>query len=413
MDNILKLALPGLLVSVITVIYLIGWHAKKIAWQEIVIAPLIAILIGTLGKFFTESVMQSDTEYWGTWVIQARHQEDWTEWEEVTDYCTKTDSKGNTTTYACGSHIEYHYHPDVFSVVLHSNDEIIVDQSHYEELKSLYGPRQHERRSGHHDDYHRAKFRTGDGYLHVCTWPGSQQTFRPATVEKAWRNRVLAAKQSLFHFREVSKEEKTKFGIYDYPEIHTFYHQDPILGPNGPIGGRANEKLKEWNAKLGPEKQVKMFILLYYNQPYEAALIQESYWQGGNKNEFILCVGLDNANKPQWSKVISWSEDEDLKVRVQDFAASQKTLDLVKIVDFMVPAVRKQFHRKEFKVFDYLQVEPPTWAYILSFFLALLANVGFSYWAISNTFDHGDSLVEYVDDVTSNRPRWNKRYRRF
>jgi hypothetical protein len=83
------------------------------------------------------------------------------------------------------------------------------------------------------------------------------------------------------------------------------------------------------NALLGRKHQIRVWVLLYRDQPRDISKRQEALWKGGNKNELVICVGLNKANEFQWAEVFSWTKREDLKVSVRDYIQAQKKLDLV------------------------------------------------------------------------------------
>ena len=82
-----------------------------------------------------------------------------------------------------------------------------------------------------------------------------------------------------------------------------------------------------------------------------------NYWEGGNKNELVLNIGVDDENEVMWGYVFSWTEAEIFKVRVRDLITDQKKLNLGELVDKLYPLVESEWQRKHFKDFNYLQVQ--------------------------------------------------------
>jgi hypothetical protein len=111
-------------------------------------------------------------------------------------------------------------------------------------------------------------------------------------------------------------------------------------------------------------------------------------WENGNKNEFILCIGVDKEFNVEWANVFSWCEQELLKLEVRDFVLDQKKLNLEEVVGYMTTNVDRKFSRREFAEFSYLSVEPPFWGIMLTFFLTLAVDAGLAYWIIHN--EHHD-----------------------
>lgn len=394
------LVLPGLLVALVNAVILYKFWNRKITWWEVVIPAILAVVIGVGSKLTAQLVKTTDVEYHGGWGVASCHQEPWTEWREVhvDDYCTRTvpDGKGKTKTesYKCGSHIETKYtnHSELWWLEDSNGQSIATNKDDYQNLSQGVWKNK-SREDGHHGDYHRVKFGFnygGDGYLYKTKWPDTEETLVPTTTAHNYTNKVQAAEQSLFHFRTVDKEDIKNYGLYEFPGIHDYYRMQYLHGCDG---GReadlASQKLEIWNAKLGRQKQVQMRVLVFVDKPLEAAMGQEAYWQGGNKNEFIVCVGLNEKNQEvRWAYVISWTEEEKLKIQVRDFARSMKKFDPVSLVDFMAQAIQKDFVRKSFADFAYLKVVTPTWAYWVSFILCVLATIGIDVWVVKNSYDN-------------------------
>jgi hypothetical protein len=157
-----------------------------------------------------------------------------------------------------------------------------------------------------------------------------------------------------------------------------------VIGDSAADAKRSDRNFQYINALLGSKKEVRIFILIFVNQPVMAASYQEWYWSGGNMNEFIVCIGIDGQRNVKWCKPLSWTRNEMLKSRVKDFVQSQQKLDLKALGDYMTYWVDREFVRRDFKEFNYLTVEPPGWAVILTYFLTLAVNLGLSLWIIRN-----------------------------
>ncbi len=50
----------------------------------------------------------------------------------------------------------------------------------------------------------------------------------------------------------------------------------------------------------------------------------------------------------------------------------------------MVPLIQEKWQRKHFRDFNYLTVDPPTWAVILVYLLTIAASGGLSVWVVMN-----------------------------
>jgi len=152
------------------------------------------------------------------------------------------------------------------------------------------------------------------------------------------------------------------------------------------VSGKAQRKFQLINGYMGRSKQLRVWVLLFKNQPRDAGHLQEALWIGANKNEFVITIGVDSQYNVEWSHVFSWTETERLKIDTRYYVEEQEELDLVALADWLKPRLRKQWERREFAEFDYLKVEPPTWAVVLIFFLTILANVAVSAYVVMNQY---------------------------
>lgn len=393
----------ALIIPILTAIGLLIWFKHKTVWWEFMLPFLVSLICVSVAKWGTETLQTSDTEFWGGWATHAEYFERWNERVSCrhTKYCSRTrrDSQGRTSTVreACGNEHSYDVddHPAKW-VLYDSNEESqSISSQEFERFTKLWRDRRFV-------DLHRS-YHSVDGDKYVTKWnPSEDQTMIPITTKHTYENRVQAA-SSVLSFREV--ENAAELGLFEYPDLRGF-DQRAVLGNGGEHMAQADLLLRFWNAKLGRSKQVHMFILVFpAGSTLETGLNQESYWKGGNKNEFTLALGIDQFNKVTWAYVISWTDVERLKVDVREFALEQGTLDLVALIKYMVPEVQKRFERKPFADFSYLTVEPSGWAVVLSFLLTLLVNGGLSMWIIKNKHQE---LSWNRDDDASSGSSWSR-----
>jgi hypothetical protein len=176
------------------------------------------------------------------------------------------------------------------------------------------------------------------------------------------------------------------------------FNYNPMLGWSD---RKAVDRLRKWNSKLGAMKQVHMMVLVFIGKPVEAAIHQERLWGKGNKNEFILCIGIDNQKNIDWAYVISWTDVEILKHGLAQTVMGMP-FDMVAIVDTMAAQVRSRYRRKEFADFSYIKVRPTMRATIITYLITLLLTVGVSVFVVLNPFD--------LDNPTGQKFR-GRRYR--
>lgn len=342
-----------------------------------------SLIIVFTSKLIIEQIQTTSKEYRGSFISKVEYYEDWDEWIEQT--CTRTcccDSEGNncqTETYDC-SYVSYH--SAYWVITTTTNEKIRITESQYNQIKKIFG---NEVFLELNRDYH-----SDDGDCYYSYWDENDSLKSiPVTTLHTYSNKIKAADQSVFHFSDVNENDIIKYSLKNYPEINEGYKMKSILCDEKiPINrdelDDLDKKFQYINSKLGHKKQVRVFVLLFVNQPYEASLFQQSYWQGGNMNEFIICIGLDSINrKVKWANVISWTPVEILKTEIKRFIEGQDTLDLDKIANYTYVKIDEKFTRRDFKEFDYLDVEPPTWYIILIYIILILFNLFFGYYLIN------------------------------
>lgn len=363
----------SMIIPVGTLVYLLCCHRKDLIWQEVVILLAVPAVIIGIVKATAEFSQTRDTEYWGGWVVDTRHYEDWNEYIHKTcirSYPCGTDSNGNTKhcteTYDC-SYVDYH--PEYWEIRGSNEEKINISRERFELLCQKFGNKSFVELN--------RRYYTNDGDVYIGKWTKEEDLLEPIASIHTWENRVQASK-SVFKFPEVTD----KSGLYEYPDIQNSYRQSVVLGAiNQPTGVK---RMEYWNAVLGAKKKVRMYTLIYRNLPMQKAMDQQSLWMGGNKNELNIAVGLDNADAVQWAHVFSWSDIESLKVEAKNYIVGQSTFNLAAFADWLGPEVQKRWVKKNFHDFDYLSIDPSLWGIILAYVLSLAASLVTAYFVVNN-----------------------------
>ena len=371
----------AILIPIITAIVLFLLFKHKTVWWEFAIPLASSFLFIVLMKLIIETSQVQCKEYWGSFISRVEYYEEWD--EEVScrhsyDCNCTTDDEGNESCSTCYEHAyDVDYHSPSWQLVTTIGETISISESEYNRLMKLFGNQKFQELNR---DYH-----SNDGDEYFCTWMRDSIKAVPVTTTHYYENRVKVADQSVFHFKKVDTSDIKRFGLKEYP-IVSGYTQNALLGDFSSDGQLANKKLQYINGLLGHKKEVRVFVLVFPNQPIDAGLYQEWHWSGANMNELVICIGTDKDRNVKWCYPISWTPAEKLKSDVKQFVISQNKLDLCKLADYIQPQINKQFIRKDFKEFDYLTVEPPTWAIVLTYILTIIINVGLSAWIIQNEF---------------------------
>lgn len=385
----------ALLIPVVTAFVLYQFFGHKTAWWEFAIPFAASIILVLIMKFATELSQTSDTEYWGEPLKEAIYSEPWDEevpcrhpkYCERYNSCKSRDSKGNCQggyeEYQCGYQHAYDvdYHSEYWEVTTVSGNSSYVSQAEFNRLVNKWGNKAFVDK---HRDYHSI-----DGDWYVSTCPNDDSKIECFVTEHTYENRVQAS-HSVFNYPEVEEKDVAFYGLYDYPAITERYKQVSILGSGDSSQRRAENKMQILNAKLGPKKQAKVFILIFKNKSDDVAYHQECYWKGGNKNEFVVCIGIDNNNNVKWCRPFSFTEVQEVKIETRNYVQEMGQLNLANLADFLYKEIDTKFQRKHFREFSYLTVEPKTWHVVLTFVLTIIINVGLSMWIITNEHDRED-----------------------
>lgn len=353
----------------------------RVVWWELFLPILPFVIITPIIKLTAETTQVRDYERWGGWITEVRYYEDWNEW--VSQTCVKqvpcgTDSKGNTRycseTYDC-SYLDYH--PEYWEVRGSNGEKINITKSYYNKLKSKFGNSEF---VDMHRDYH-----TDDGDMHRSVWPGQDKTLVPVFTEHTYENRVQVNK-GVFEYPEISEEDQEI--LHQFPELDGSFYDPAILGSH-PQKRQADKRLQLYNAKFGAQYQIRYWILLFKNQPRSVGLDQEALWKGGNKNEFVTCICVDDNNKPSWCHTFCWSPDgyagnDTMRIEVRDFVEQQDKLNLLETVDYIAGETKQYWKRKPFAEFSYLEVEMSIWALIVIYVVTIISTGAVCYITVVN-----------------------------
>jgi hypothetical protein len=394
-------------------VYVIFHH--KVTFWELGIQIVVPFVLTFGAKSCVEFSQAQDTEYWGFYTTGAAYFEPWNEKVscrhpipcEHEIRCThpeyETDSKGRRRRTGGYEHAndgykhfnDGYYHP--FDVDEHkprwelyssSGTEYSIGQSDFDRLCHQFGNRTFVELN--------RKFYTKDGDKYVTQWdPKQWDKVEPISQTRTYENRVQASK-NVFNFPDVNPKD---FGLYEYPAINGFAQQC-VLGNAGASTTLGSKKIDYLNATLGAPHQIRLFVLVFKNQPVQAALDQESYWKGGNKNEFVTCIGVNDAYEVNWCRVFSWTEVDILKVEARRFVEEQKTLDLVAYADWLENAIPAKWQRRKFAEFSYLTIEPPTSAVVWTFVITILFNIGIAAFCLFNEMDPEHGRISFSDIVS-------------
>ena len=402
----------SLLIPIIAALVMLKWFPKYMAWWEGVI-PLVAcfIFIGIF-KFTVEKVQVNDTEYHGAIIVEARYYEYWETYVHKTCYRTVSCGKNCTTTvpYDC-SYCDKN--PEHWTVVNSLGNEYSVTKQYYDYLMKKWKAKP-EFVELNRDIDHGGWGCGQDGDMYRIRWDNQPLSAEATTTDHWYENRVQAA-HTAFDFPEVSEQDVKTYGLYEYPEVDGIM-QETVLGLENVkwVNSYELETMKQWskflNGYLGPRKHARIYFLYFVDKPTLAGNMQEAYWDGGNDNELVVCIGLSSKSKEiQWVKPFTWSPERRIIPDVREMIMAHKTFNPENIAHSVWSQVDKEFKRKNFEEFSYITVEPPTWAKWVTFIVTLLITGGLCWWAVVNEIDSEyDPLRDWV--TGNSRSRYGRRW---
>jgi len=311
-----------------------------------------------------------DIEYLSGYVVTARHYNAWT--ERVIYYVTVSDGKGKTRQE---QRVRFVHHPDEWKWVLNNGHVSMISESMYQELVYRWGG------ATYYISTHHINCVAGGGG-DAINWDQQLQHVETETYEQRYTN-PLDHSNSIFRYCEIKPEEARQLGLYDYPKVSNL-KQEPVVGLD--IATSEDQRAFQLvNALNGSARQVHFFVLLYdASKGMTIAEEQRAYWHGGNKNEFTICLGIeqteDQGNLLRWCNAFSWMDEPVLEMAIESWARDQQDqpLDLKAFAQWLTDHL-DLWKRKEWKDFAYLSNPLRTWQ-LVSIFAASLAACAATYY---------------------------------
>lgn len=370
----------------VTLIFFLKYR-RKFAWWEPSLPFICTILLIITLKSCGESSATTDTEFYNSYIVQVERDERWEEDIECSYDCNcyqDCDSEGKNCSEVC--QICYYdcpeWHEEIYRAVLNTGESVSLNKSEYYYYVKLFNGKEVFK------DLHRNNvYKNHDGDRWIVVWDKRDETIQYHTSKHTYTNRIQAS-DDVFNYPDVDTSDVKLYDLKEYPNLYKdkgLTKQKHLIGVNYE---KANRKLEILNAKLGKRKQLNTYILVWQNQGSMAGNMQEWYWKGGNKNEFIVCIGLnENVHKVDWVKVISWTEEYELKNDVRDYVLNNKeNFDFLLFIDYLNTELER-FKRKEFKDFEYVEVNISNGWIIAIFVLSLIFSIAINLFCISNDFD--------------------------
>ena len=366
-------------------------------WWELFIPFTIAIITIIICQWITVSNAIKDKEYWGHMSYKIIHEEPFAYDSECSETypCGETCS-GSGANRSCSTQYCTRYYHCVENKS--RNCYLIDDRDHnyyisygkYQELDKRWNHFNHSSKkiitkdSGYTTIGDKYK-RPNHGNKHVVHWDQKWETSEPIVVEHTYENRL----QTQSHWGHVSKEDKIFYNLYDYPFVPGLLLTSVLT--NGPKYSKTDNYLRYLNGILNTDKmgykKVRLWILIYNNQPQSSAEYQRSYWKGGNKNEFIIMIGTNPEKDITWFDIMTQSEADILTLKTRDeinlnmmqaengYSGKLTDNDLLQFTKWLGENVKSHYEKPSFKQYEYIRVYPSLMAVMITYLIVLIITI--------------------------------------
>lgn len=394
----------SLLIPVIAIIVGIIKFRKALTWWEYIVVFAVPFLFILITTAIVENNIPKSTSVNNYYSTKAQYDERWDEWivkecskkeacgtESYTTTCgsgknrhtcSKTRTKYCTRTWDCSYREE---HSPRWGYYLNDGSYNSISQNEFEQMCSDWQNKKFIELNRH---YYRI-----DGNRYECEWNQDTTKLRVEARPQEYENRLLATK-NIMGFRNIDSIDIQRYGLYSSPSdnFSTTDRFQYIIGDNNQD---AYKFISGKNGVLGKKLQLTMLLVVHHNKPSDVCEMQEAHWNGGKKNELILCVN-ERDGKVVNSKVITWAKNELLKVKVRDSLAFIGKYDALQSVKVLSHFAETMWDRRSFSEFDYIEVkmELKTWHYVMIWIIVILLSAGLGAWVVLNDINPRDKKYD-------------------
>ena len=346
-------------------------------WQPYVIVSGGGWLVTALVQRCCYRSRTQSTEFLGTYISGIFYEEPWTE-IYVTEE-TYTDEDGETRTR---KRIDYIHHSEEFYFCTDIGTTHYINEDSFLMIKNRWHTRRYP------DVWYGSEIaggaRFGCHYLYEDVEGSDDERVRnlfTITEPHKYTNKIKHS-NSIFRFEKIDRNEAESLGLIDYPEITDFDLQ-AILSNEFNVPHSTERAYRVFNSVTAPRGEMHLFVLLFNAQKTDIGIVekQRAYWCGGNKNEFSVCLGLDNG-EVKWARAFSWADEPILEAKTADWFRRNPQAELVDYLEWLYRNY-KLWERKSFSDFDYIRVSLTTPQLLMVYAAAILASATAMYFILT------------------------------
>lgn len=354
---------------------------------SIVVSALVCcgLYFGAISKLYFKEV-------WNYKITSIKHTERWTERESRTrQVYAGTDSKGNAK-----YRTETYYVTQSYGPYWHKIDEYdkkhSIDSNEYRQWAKFWANEKH---VGTNRGSAAAFGRAITGKIYACKWPGQFENIYPNSSIHSYVNKARVSKNTINQLPKPTEAQKKK-----YPRPVDNDNTSPIIS-YGPSFSKSDVMLmRRTNAVLGRKYEIHAMVVAFHAKAGRGQIKEVlTAWEGTNKNELVMFVGLDAKRKVEWCEVRNWLNLGNSTVNnMWRDVVTGEVFDIPQAAKVLKEIVPKHWSRPQAKTISHLQISIH-WGWGLAAFLSALAiTTGFYF------------LVEYK--IFGRPSRWNIRRRR-
>mgnify|MGYP006988848465 FL=1 len=369
------------LLPILTCLFLYSTLPVSLSWEYYACCVGGSWLLTALIHWLMYRSRISDDEFLGSYINKVTHEEAWT---ELVYYIERVpcgrDSNGNTI-YKNVQRVRHVFHPELWEMFSSYGTVQRISHSYYDQVRNTWGTPESRLHFTGANIVGGVRFGQAYTFEDILSSYAPEENplldtnfssrFFPLTEEHEYENKVRNS-HSIFKFEDISAKRAKELGLFDYPPVKHNY-QECILGRQ--FSEEVHHQYELFNAWFGFRHQLHVFILCFNAaKGMGIAEKQRAYWEGGNRNEFVVCLGLDG-DTVRWCHAFSWMDEPVFSVKAEAYFREHEQLDLSAFCTWLQENVTL-WKRKDFHDFDYLTVSLTSTQNYLLLAFTLAVNVG-------------------------------------
>jgi len=314
-------------------------------------------------------------EYLNGKVNQFVYEEPWTEDYDCSyEECT-TDSKGKKTCRTIQKTCQTR-HSEEYYLLSSLNSRQNISKYNFRKSEIEFGSHREEVYRSSQNAYSKMK---GEGDIYRV-YPTK---FIPVSEKHEYKNYILGSNETIY-----KKQKDITLKVLNYPNLYRDSYGNLIIDRVQNYNDKNLENKMNYLAyKYGKSKQINPMIYIVRNASKDYIYAIENIWNGGNKNDSIIILNIDNNGTITWSDSINWSKDSNFKIKAKKFFKGLNINETDKIVNLYENLINKYWSRLSMeKEYGYLKNDLDIDWYIQLFIIIinLLGNIALSRYFLNN-----------------------------